>query len=227
MELTNFVVGGNENEVHYINANHQRDFNVSEVETIRSADIGDICPRCREGRLSVRKGIEVGNTFNLGYKYSKALNARFIDREGQERLIYMGSYGIGVTRTIQAAVERYNDDKGIIWPAPIAPYSVIVVPLSIQDETLRQAAFSFYENLQAAGVDVLMDDRDERAGVKLNDADLIGIPLRVNIGSKSLKQGKLEIKERAKQQVDLVDVESAVAVVKDVSEQQIRLAQQQ
>lgn len=227
MEVSNFVVGANENETHYVNANHGRDFKVTEIAMIRSADVGDICPRCQKGRLNSKKGIEVGNTFNLGYKYSKALNAKYIDQDGQEKPFYMGSYGIGVTRTIQAAAEKYNDDKGIIWPAPIAPYSVEVVPLSMQDDELRGAAFALYEKLTATGVDVIMDDRDERAGVKFNDADLVGIPLRVNIGSKSLKQGKLELKERASDRIELVDVDNAVDVVKDVVAQQMQKAQQQ
>jgi prolyl-tRNA synthetase len=227
MEVTNFVVGANENETHYVNANHGRDFKVTEVTTIRSADVDDICPRCQKGRLSSKKGIEVGNTFNLGYKYSKALNAKYIDHDGQEKMFYMGSYGIGVTRTIQAAAEKYNDDKGIIWPAPIAPYSVEILPLSMQDEDLRNAAFGLYDKLSTTGVEVIMDDRDERAGVKFNDADLVGIPLRVNVGSKSLKQGKLELKERASDRIDLVDVDNAVDVVKDVVAQQMQKAQQQ
>lgn len=227
MELTNFVIGGNENETHYINVNHKRDFQVEEIEIVRTADAGDICPRCQEGRLVENRGIEVGNTFNLGYKYSKSLNARYVDQDGEEKPFYMGSYGIGVTRTIQAAVEKSNDGKGIIWPAPIAPYAVEIVPLSMQDEEVTRAAFDFYERLTAAGIEVLMDDRDDRAGVKLNDADLVGIPLRVNFGSRSLKEGNLELKERSADRVNPVALESAVEVVKDVLSQQMKQAQQQ
>jgi len=212
MELTNFVVGANENETHYINVNHGREFKVTEIADIRSAEEGDICPVCKKGRLQSKRGIEVGNTFNLGYKYSKALNAKYIDAEGNEQMFYMGSYGIGITRTIQAAVERGNDDKGIIWPLPIAPYSVEVVPLSMQDEAVRTAAFEFYDKLKDTGIDVILDDRDDRAGVKLNDADLVGIPLRVNVGARSLKEGKLEFKERAGSEVEQVPVDNAVEI---------------
>lgn len=221
MALTNFVVGANENETHYINVNLKRDFDISEVATIRNAMIGDICTHCKEGTLNALKGIEVGNTFNLGLKYSKALNAKFIDAEGKEQLFWMGSYGIGVTRTIQATVEKYNDEKGIIWPATMAPYQVELVPLTMQDEKLRAASFELYDQLNRAGVEVIMDDRDERAGVKFNDADLIGIPLRVNVGSKSLEKGEIELKERAKSEVIPVKLESAVETVKQTIARQI------
>ncbi len=221
MELSNFVVGGNENEVHYINVNLGRDFEVKEVAKIRSAQLGDLCPHCKQGKLNVQKGIEVGNTFNLGLKYSKALNAKFIDAEGKEQLFWMGSYGIGVTRTIQAAVEKFNDEKGIIWPATMAPYNVIIVPVSWQEESLRTAALDLYGKLKAAGIDVLLDDRDERAGVKFNDADLIGIPLRVNVGSKSLERGEVEIKERAKKEIQSVKVEAAVGAITEIVKRQL------
>ncbi len=221
MALTNFVVGANENETHYINVNLKRDFDVKEVATIRNAQVGDICSHCKEGTLSAQKGIEVGNTFNLGLKYSKALNAKFIDAEGKEQLFWMGSYGIGVTRTIQATVEKYNDEKGIIWPATMAPYQVELVPLTLQDDKLRAASFELYDQLNRAGVEVLMDDRDERAGVKFNDADLIGIPLRVNVGSKSLEKGEIELKERAKPEVGAVKQESAVETIKQTIARQI------
>ncbi len=220
-ELTNFVVGGNENEVHYINVNIGRDFEIKETAKIRSAQLGDLCPQCKKGMLKVQKGIEVGNTFNLGLKYSKALNAKFIDAEGKEQLFWMGSYGIGVTRTIQAAVEKFNDEKGIIWPATMAPYNVIIVPVSMQEESLRTAANDLYRKLKTAGIDVLLDDRDERAGVKFNDADLIGIPLRVNVGSKSLERGEVEVKERAKKDIQSVKLESAVETIKSIVELQL------
>ncbi len=227
MELTNFVVGGNENEMHYVNVNHKRNFSVTETAVLRCAEADDLCPICKKGRLAVKKGIEVGNTFNLGYKYARSLGAKFVDADGKEREFYMGSYGIGVTRTIQAAVEKYNDDKGIIWPAPLAPYAVEVVPLSMQDENLRRAAFDFYDKLRGAGVEVLLDDRDDRAGVKLNDADLVGIPLRVNIGAKSLKAGRFELKERSSDQVNMVETDTAVEKVKQVIDRQMKQAQEQ
>lgn len=213
MELTNFVVGGNENETHYINVNHKRDFNVSEIVPLRSATVGDICPICKKGILHTKKGIEVGNTFNLGYKYAKSLNATYLDKDGKEQMFYMGSYGIGVTRTIQAAVEKYNDARGIIWPAPLAPYQVHIVPLST-DESMRNAAFALHDQLIKAGVETILDDRDERAGVKLNDADLVGMPLRVNIGAKSFEKGQFELKDRTKPDVQMVEIGAAVETIK-------------
>ncbi len=221
MELTNFVVGANENETHLINVNHGRDLEVKEIAKIRSAQVGDRCPQCQSGHLRVQKGIEVGNTFNLGLKYSKALNAKFIDADGKEQLFYMGSYGIGVTRTIQATVEKYNDEKGIIWPATMAPYNVIITPVSMQEEHLRIAAFDLYNKLRGNGVDVILDDRDERAGVKFNDADLVGIPIRVTVGSKSLEKGEFEIKERAKKDIQAVKITDAVATIQATIAHQI------
>jgi len=213
MELINFVVGGNENETHYVNVNHKRDFSVSEIVPLRSAAVGDICPVCKKGILHTKKGIEVGNTFNLGYKYAKSLNATYLDKDGKEQMFYMGSYGIGVTRTIQAAVEKYNDARGIIWPASLAPYHVHIVPLST-DESLRNAAFALHDQLINAGVETILDDRDERAGVKLNDADLVGMPLRVNVGAKSFEKGQFELKDRAKPDLMMVEIGAAVETIK-------------
>jgi prolyl-tRNA synthetase len=212
----NFVTGANENDHHFINVNIGRDLEIEQVAEIRCAQEGEMCPRCKEEPLSVSRGIEVGNTFMLGTKYSKALGATFSDIDGQEKLFIMGSYGIGITRTAQAAVERFHDEKGIIWPAPIAPFEVEVLPLNVADEKQREAAFQIYEELKDQGLEVLLDDRDERAGVKFNDADLIGLPLRVNVGAKSLKENKMELYIRKTKEIRLVVREVVVEKCKEL-----------
>ncbi len=191
--LRNFVTGANQNDFHFVNVNLGRDFNIEQTAQIRCAQEGEGCPRCLKGKLLTSRGIEVGNTFMLGTKYSQALGANFLDADGQEKPFIMGSYGIGITRTAQAAVEKFHDEAGIIWPASIAPFSVEILPLNVADEKQNQVAFEIYEKMKADGIEVLIDNRDERAGVKFNDADLIGIPLRINVGAKSLKEGKVEI----------------------------------
>jgi len=213
--LRNMVVGGNAADLHYKNCNLGRDFSATKIGDIVRAQAGDLSP-ADEGRLMSRKGIEVGNTFMLGVKYSKSMNATFLDAEGKERHFIMGSYGIGITRTPQAAIERYHDDKGIVWPIGIAPYSIHIVPLNYEDEALRGAADKVYVDLTAAGYDILLDDRAERAGVKLNDADLIGCPVRVTIGAKSLREGNVEVKLRSRPEVTLVPVDGLVAKVREL-----------
>lgn len=199
--LKNFVTGANENDHHFINVNLGRDFKIDQVAQIRCAEVGERCPRCRKGKLLTSRGIEVGNTFMLGTKYSKALGANFLDADGQEKPFIMGSYGIGITRTAQAAVEKFHDDSGIIWPASIAPLSVEVIPLNVADEKQKKVAFEIYQKIKEQNIEVLIDDRDERAGVKFNDADLIGLPLRINVGAKSLKENKVEICVRKTKEV--------------------------
>jgi len=197
--LTNFVTGANEDGFHLTNVNLERDFKLDEVADIRNAVPDEHCPKCEKGRLKTSKGIEVGNTFMLGTKYSEALNATYVDEHGQERFFIMGSYGVGITRTAQAAVEKFHDEAGIIWPVPIAPYLAEIVPVNIQEEKQREAALEIYHKMLDKNLEVLLDNRNERAGVKFNDADLIGIPLRITIGEKSLKEGKVEVKVRGSQ----------------------------
>ncbi|HVP07363.1 MAG TPA: proline--tRNA ligase [Candidatus Acidoferrum sp.] len=216
-QLKNFVVGANQNEKHIINVNLERDFKATKVVDLTAARDGDACPRCG-GHLKAKKGIEVGNTFQLGTKYSSTLGATFLDAEGKEHPIIMGSYGIGITRTPQAAIERYHDDKGIIWPKSIAPYLVEIVPVNVEKEAHLRAAEQLEKEFEAAGIDVLCDDRDERPGVKFNDADLIGCPIRVTIGDKSLKDGKVELKVRGEAQIETVPLEGALAAVKKLAE---------
>ena len=212
--MTNFVTGANKGDTHLLNVNIDRDFKASAVTDIKNAPAGEGCPRCH-GRLILSQGIEVGNTFMLGTKYSDSLGGKFLDAEGKERPYIMGSYGIGITRTAQAAIEKYHDDKGIIWPKAIAPYQVLITPLNIAKEEQEKTAEKIYADLVAAGIEVLYDDRAERAGVKLNDADLVGIPLRIAIGDKSLANNQVELKLRCEKDFEAVDI---VRVVDRVSE---------
>ncbi len=192
--LRNVVVGANEEGMHYLDANLGRDFKVEQFADLRNAKAGDPSPR-GDGTLHVAKGIEVGHVFMLGTKYSQAMKAVFLDQQGQERLAAMGCYGIGISRTAAAAIEQNHDAKGIMWPAPIAPLHVQLIPLS-SSARVTETTQGLYAALQQAGIEVLWDDRDERAGVKFNDADLIGIPFHVVIGEKGLAQGTVELKER-------------------------------
>ena len=162
---------------------------------MRLACAGDACPRCQEGLLSAAKGIEVGNTFKLGTKYSSAMQATFMDADGQEKPFVMGCYGIGVTRTAQAAVEAFHDADGIRWPLAIAPYHLVIVPVNLKDPATLEWADRLYAEARQLGIEAVLDDREERAGVKFKDADLIGFPFRVTLG-KTLTEGLVELKHR-------------------------------
>ncbi|MBN1211473.1 MAG: proline--tRNA ligase [candidate division Zixibacteria bacterium] len=216
-KLKNFIVGANENEKHILNVNLGRDFKAAHTVDLSLAREGDICPRCG-GRLIKRDGIEVGNTFMLGTKYSETLGAKYLDAEGKEHPCIMGSYGIGITRTPQAVLEKYFDDKGIIWPKSIAPYLVELIPISMESPEQVETAEKIYNLLRDNNIEVLYDDRPERAGVKFNDADLVGLPIRITIGDKSLKQGKVELKARSEKDMELVAVEDIVRAVKKLAE---------
>jgi prolyl-tRNA synthetase len=215
--MRNAVAGANKQERHLLNVNIDRDFKATSVAEIINAVPGEICPRC-EGKLIAKRGIEVGNIFMLGTKYSVSMDAHFLDADGKERPFIMGSYGIGITRTPQAAIERYHDEKGIIWPKNIAPYLVEIIPLNFEKEEHQKISEQIYQELVTGGIDCLIDDRNERAGVKFNDADLIGIPIRIVIGDKSLKNGKLEIKYRGSDVAELVDIDEVVQNVKELLE---------
>jgi prolyl-tRNA synthetase len=196
----NWVVGGNKKDYHLGGANPGRDFPEPEYADVTTVIAGDPCPRCSTP-LEIYRGIEVGHIFKLGTKYSEPMNCTFLDENGERKPMIMGCYGLGVGRTVAAAVEQSHDDDGIIWPMPIAPYEVVVTSLG-KEEQVRAVATDVYEKLKAAGVDVLFDDRDERPGVKFKDADLIGFPLRIAVGAKSLANGVIEWswrKDRAKQ----------------------------
>lgn len=195
MNVPNGVTGANKHGYHYKNVNPKRDFQNVTVATIRLMTKDDVCPHCG-APIDIVRGIEVGQVFELGTKYSEALNATFLDQNGKAKPYVMGCYGIGVTRTIAAAIEQFHDDKGIMWPVAIAPYEVVVVPVSSKDEEQMKIAEGLYTQLKGMGVDVLFDDRNERAGVKFNDADLIGYPVRITVGKKSAADQTIEIKVR-------------------------------
>ena len=218
-DLKNFVVGINQTDKHLVGANWGVDIDLPELFDIRLAQVGEGCPEC-DGHLMITKGIEVGNIFKLGTKYSKAMNATFTAEDGKEKPFIMGCYGIGISRTAAAAVERYHDEHGIKWPVQIAPYHVVVVPVSDQDEQQMSVASDIYEKLQKAGVEVVLDDRPERAGVKFKDADLIGFPYRITAG-KTLSEGLVEFKIRETGEVMKLTpdeaVEKMIEVVKAIS----------
>ncbi|WP_274205034.1 proline--tRNA ligase [Veillonella rogosae] len=197
METYNVCGGANKKDAHYININPKRDFNVEDiiVAPIRLITKDDVCPTCG-GSLEHAKGIEVGQVFKLGTKYSEALQATFLDQNGRPNPMIMGCYGIGVSRTLAAAIEQYHDENGIIWPRSIAPFEAVIVPINAKDEALMSTSETIYSALQEAGVDVLLDDRKDRAGVKFKDADLIGYPLRITVSKNTLENNEVEIQIR-------------------------------
>ena len=196
MRMKNAVSGANEQDYHYTNVNPVRDFAHVTVADIRLVAEGDLCPACGEGHLHISRGIEAGQIFALGTKYSEAMQATFLDVDGKLKPLQMGCYGIGVGRTMAAAIEQNHDEHGIIWPRAIAPYEVVVVAVNAKVEEQLAYAEEIYEELRAAGIDVLLDDRRERAGVKFNDCDLIGYPVRIAIGPKTIENGSIEVKLR-------------------------------
>ena len=197
METYNVCGGANKKDAHYVNINPKRDFNVADiiVAPIRLITKDDVCPKCG-GALEHAKGIEVGQVFKLGTKYSEALQATFLDQNGRPNPMIMGCYGIGVSRTLAAAIEQYHDENGIIWPRSIAPFEAVIVPINAKDEALMSTSHTIYTALKDAGVDVLLDDRKERAGVKFKDADLIGYPLRITVSKNTLENNEVEIQIR-------------------------------
>jgi prolyl-tRNA synthetase len=212
--MKNFVTGGNARDLHLKNVNLERDFNPTLVADIRNVVHGDPCPRCEAGHLEMWRGIEVGHVFKLGTKYSEALRATYLDADGKEQVIFMGCYGIGISRTVAACIEQNHDANGIIFPIPIAPFHCIISAVSTKDAEVMAACDELYRTLDAAGVEVLFDDRDDRPGSKFKDADLIGIPLRVVVGSKNLAEGKVELKARKSGEVSLLPLAEAVETVK-------------
>lgn len=214
MEMFNACGGANKKDAHYININPKRDFNLEDiiVAPIRLITTDDVCPNCG-GHLGIAKGIEVGQVFKLGTKYSESLNGTYLDQNGRPNPYIMGSYGIGVSRTLAAAIEQFHDENGIIWPRAIAPFEVVVVPINAKDDALMEASTKIYDELKAAGVDVLLDDRKDRAGVKFKDADLIGYPLRITVSKNTLESGAVELKTRKTGEaveVAITDVKTAV-----------------
>jgi len=194
--MANAVSGANRDGYHTININEGRDFTVGQWADVRMVREGDTCPRCKKPKLEFHRGIEVGHIFRLGTKYSKAMKANYLDANGKDQVMVMGTYGIGIGRIAAAAIEQSHDDNGIIWPYSIAPFQVVILPLNVSKEDIVTAANRIEEELEREGYEVLQDDRDERAGFKFNDADLMGIPIQVIVGDKGLKNGEVELKIR-------------------------------
>ena len=213
--MTNFIVGANETDYHLKNVNLLRDFRPTKIVDLRTIEPGDPCPVCG-GPVETCRGIEVGHIFKLGTKYSDSLGCMFLDKAGQEKLMIMGCYGIGVGRTLAAVIEQHYDENGIIWPLAIAPYQAIVIPTNTTDQTILAIADDIHSQLEKAGVEVLLDDRDERPGVKFKDADLIGIPLRITVGRKAA-EGIVEYKERGTGIVSEMTANEAVAKILEMT----------
>jgi prolyl-tRNA synthetase len=195
-DVENAVTGANKRDYHLVNVNLGRDFQVDQFADIRVALDGDRCPKCEEGVLRSSRGIEVGHVFKLGKKYSESMNATFIDANGKEKLFIMGCYGIGIGRTVAAAIEQNCDNNGIVFPIALAPFQVAVLPLNMKEERVKSVAEDIYKKLINVGVDAIIDDREESAGFKFKDADLIGIPVQVTVGPRTLKEDSVEIKLR-------------------------------
>ncbi len=211
--LSDFVVGANEDDAHLTGVNVDRDFTPTAVGDYRTAAAGDACARCDKGHLKAYRGIEVGQVFFLGTKYSKPMKVTFLDQDGVEKPAVMGTYGIGVTRIVASAIEQNHDKDGIIWPVPLAPFEVAVLALQHDDQAVMATAQRVYDELTAAGIEVLYDDRDERAGVKFKDADLIGIPFRIAVGKKGVAEGVVELKRRNGAEVRKLKTDEASKVV--------------
>ena len=210
------TTGANEDGFHLKQVSIARDIQVTAWHDLRTVAAGEPCVKCGKP-LKIRRAIEVGHVFKLGTKYSEKLNATFLDADGQRKPSVMGCYGIGVTRTLQAVIEQGNDKDGVIWPLSVAPYQVCITPLAVApDSQAMQLAEKFYGELTAQGVEVILDDRDERPGVKFKDADLVGFPIRIALGDKSLAKGEVEIKPRDGAFQSVKIDEAVAAVIKRV-----------
>ena len=218
--MKNAICGANKKDYHLRHVSCGKDFTPDQFADLRMITPGEPCPKCGQ-KLQEARGIEVGQVFNLGTKYSEKLKAYYLDEKGQERLIYMGCYGIGVSRTMAAAIEQNHDQDGIIWPVPIAPYHCIIVPVSVKEPELVDIADKLYAELKALGVETVYDDRDERPGVKFKDADLVGYPYRLTIGKKALAEGKVELYNRRTRQIDLIAVEDVAKYVQKTVEEEL------
>lgn len=215
--MKNFVVGANKEGYHYKNCN-VKDFKYDIVEDISSVKEGDICPHCG-GKIYFKKGIEIGNTFKLGTKYAKSLGLTYLDEFNKPQYVTMGCYGIGIGRVLASIVEQNNDEKGIIFPMTVAPFKVCIVPSNMKDEHIVETADKIYQTLTESNIDTIYDDRDERLGVKFNDMDLIGIPIRITVGKK-LAENKVELKLRKEDTSKDVDIENIIDEIKNIIEKE-------
>lgn len=216
MSMKNFIVGANKEDYHYKNVNLE-DFNYLLTADIRNIENDDICPKCGS-KLCVSKGIEVGNIFKLGTKYADSFDLKYLDTNNNLNSVVMGSYGFGIGRAISAIVEQKHDDKGIIWPIEVSPYKVYIAVIDINDEKQKEAAEHLYSELQKNNIDVILDDRNERPGVKFNDSDLIGIPIRITIGKK-IEDSMLELKERTRDNIEEISIFEVVDKIQDILEE--------
>jgi prolyl-tRNA synthetase len=215
MNMYNAVCGANKRDKHFVNVNPGRDIKPTIVADIRLIQENDPCPRCSEP-VKTARGIEVGQVFKLFTKYSTSLQATFIGEDGKERPMVMGCYGVGVSRTMAAAVEQNYDQNGIIWPVPIAPYHAVVIPVSIKDESQKVLAEKIYGELCAQGIETIFDDRNERPGVKFKDADLIGYPLKITVGPKAISDNLIEVKVRRTSETLYFDPKNYLEGIKEL-----------
>src|SRR4030042_699740 len=224
MNMINFVTGANKEDYHLKNVNVDRDFKIESFADLSFIEEKDTCPRCG-GKIKFARGIEVGHVFKLGTKYSQGMKAVYLDKDGQEKILIMGCYGIGIGRTAAACIEQNYDAHGIIWPVPLAPFHVIINPVNVNEKNVFDAAEKIYQEMLYAGIEVILDDRDERAGVKFNDADLIGIPLRITVGQKNLAQGNVELRVRKTGENKLYPLDGIVKEVKTFVNQALNPAE--
>ncbi len=217
------VTGANEVHAHFVEVDQERDFTPSAFADLRLAAAGDPCPRCEQGRLESHRGIEVGQVFYLGKKYSEKMGATYLDAEGRERPMEMGCYGIGISRLLAAAIEQNHDENGIIWPLALAPFQVLLLPINYKEERIRKVADELYRDLRARGLEVLLDDRDERPGVKFKDADLTGIPLRVTLGGKGLEKGCVEVRWRRDGKTEEIPVAKTAETIQAMVTESLRI----
>lgn len=219
--MFNVIVGANDGERHLLNVNYQRgDFRIDQVADLRYLEEGEQCPHC-QGHLKLARGIEVGQIFKLHTKYSDSLHVVYAGEDGQEHPVVMGCYGIGIGRTLAAVVEQCNDADGIIWPMAVAPYQAVIIPVNDREPELKETAERIYSELGAAGVEVVLDDRQERAGVKFKDADLIGYPVRVTVGAKALARGNVEVRLRKNGEMQEIALDKLTDWLKDYIEAEI------
>ncbi len=219
--IVNGITGANETDFHFKNVNYDRDFKVENFYDLRTVKSGDLCVNCNE-KLEFKRGIEVGHIFKLGTKYTDSMNVKFLDKDNTEKSPIMGCYGIGVDRTIAAVIEQSNDIFGIIWPITVAPFEVIIIPVPLKSETAKNKAFEIYDNLIKKGYDVLIDDREVSPGFKFKDADLIGIPLKIIVGDKHLKNNKVELKLRREDKSNLADIDKVTDIIEQIIKEEYR-----
>jgi len=224
--MGDFATGGNAADLHLTGVNLDRDFTVSQFADLRQAEAGDPCPRCDGGKFESWRGIEVGHIFKLGTKYSEAMNATVLDAQGKSQPLVMGCYGIGVGRTVAAAIEQNHDANGMILPMALAPFQILITMVNPKDDQVREASEALYQQLLDLNMEVLLDDRNERPGIKFKDGDLIGIPLRVTVGARSLKEGNVELKKRENGEVSMVTLSDIVSQLQQLVAQALAYDQE-